>query len=283
MKKEFVQRMHLLCDELPYITSWYAKDMRTGQVYARDGSRVYPSASTRKTSILMAVLRAAHQGRLDLREPLRYEEHHRAGVVSGTFRFLTPGITITLRDALVQMIIISDNTCARMVLERIDLDEINDFCSSIGMKDTVHRTVVPRPDMAADHALNEVTTITACDQGLLYDLMVQACGDDSKARALGCSSAHCAFAVEVLSWQKLRNKISSLLPPEAKAATKGGTGRRGRMDGGVVFRYGGPLFVLTVYTDQLPAEMPDGLPGQVSAFRTMGLLGRACWEGCGAP
>lgn len=280
MKKELVERMHLLCDELPYTTSWYAKDLRTGLACARDGNRVFPSASTRKTSIMMAVLRAVHQGRLDLREPIRYEEHHREGVASGTFKFLTPGFTITLRDALIQMIIISDNVCARMVLERIDMAEINEFCASIGMKDTVHRTVVPRPNMEANHGLGEVTTITPCDQGLLYDLMVQACTDDSRARLLGCSREHCAFAIDVLSWQKLRNKISSMLPPDAKAATKGGTGRRGRMDGGIVFRHGEPLFILTVYTDQVPVEMPDGLPGQVSAFKTMGLLGRACWEGC---
>jgi len=277
--KELVARLNAICDEQPYVTSWYVKNLLTGEEADRDGHKPFPSGSTRKTSIMMAVLRAVNQGRLDLREPIVYEERLREGVVSGTFKFLTPGFTITLRDALVQMIIISDNVCTRMVMERIGLDEINEFCKSIGMVDTVHRTSVPRPDMAADHKLDEVTTITAYDQGLLYDLMLRGCTDAEVAKKLGCSSEQCAFAIEVLSWQKLRNKISSLLPADAKAAHKGGTGKRGRMDGGIVFRNDKPLFILTGYTDQVPLEMPDGLPGYVSAFNTLGRLGRACWDG----
>lgn len=277
--EKLVARLNAICDEQPYITSWYVKNLLTGEQADRGGHIAFPSGSTRKVSIMMTILRAVNRGKLDLNTPIVYEERLREGVVSGTFKFLTPGFTITLRDALVQMIIVSDNVCTRMVMERTSLEEINDFCQSIGMVDTVHRTSVPRPDMPANHKLDEVTVISARDQGLLYDLILQGSTDAVAAARLGCTSEQCAFAVEVLSWQKLRTKIASLLPADAKVAHKGGTGKRGRMDGGIVFRYGKPWFIITGYTDQVPVEMPDGMPGYVSAFNTLGRLARACWDG----
>ena len=278
-----IARLNAICDEQPYVTSWYVKNLVTGEQADRDGHLAFPSGSTRKVAIMMAVLRAVHQGRLDLNQAIVYEERLREGVMSGTLKYLTPGFSISLRDALVQMIIVSDNVCTRMVMERISLDEINDFCRAAGMADTVHRTSVPRPDMPADHPLDEVTVVSACDQGLLYELILRGGTDPETAARLGCSSEQCAFAIEVLSWQKLRTKIASLLPADAKVAHKGGTGKRGRMDGGVVFRRGSPLFIVTAYTDQVPLEMSDGMPGYVSAFNTLGRLARACWDGIADP
>jgi len=276
-----VAALNAICDAQPFVTSWYLKDLVSGRQADRGGHIPFPSASTRKTSIMMAVLRAVNQGRLNLEAPIVYEERLREGVMSGTFKFLTPGFTITLRDALVQMIVISDNVCTRMLLERISLVEINDFCRSVGMRDTMHRIAVPRPDMPPDHKLEEVTTISACDQGLLYDLILRGCTDPAAAAILGCTAEQCAFAIEVLSWQKLRTKIASQLPADAKVAHKGGTGKRGRMDGGIVFRHGVPLYILTCYTDQVPLQMPDGLPGYAAVFDAMGRMSRLCWEQLG--
>lgn len=273
-----INQLNKICDEQPYVTAWYFKNLITGETAHRFGHIPFAAGSTRKTSILMAVLREVHRGNLDLNEPVLYEERLREGVVSGTFRYLTPGFSISLRDALVQMIIVSDNVCTRMVLERISLAQINDFCQSLGMGNTSHRNTIPRPDLPIDHKLEEVTTTSAFDQGLLYDLILEGSVNPATATLLGCSPKQCAFALDVLSWQKLRTKMASLLPADTKIAHKGGTGKRGRMDGGIVFRDGAPLFIFTGYTDQVPLVMPDGLPGYASAFSTLGRLARTCWD-----
>ncbi|UZE25947.1 serine hydrolase [Pseudomonas sp. B21-056] len=274
-----INQLNQICEEQPYITAWHVKNLVTGEVAHRSGHTAFAAGSTRKTSILMAVLREVHRGHLDLNEQILYEDRLREGVVSGTFKYLTPGFSISLRDALVQMIIVSDNVCTRMVLERIELAQINGFCQAIGMHDTVHRNTIPRPDLPMDHKLEEVTTISAFDQGLLYDLILQGSVDPGAATLLGCSPELCTFALEVLSWQKLRTKMASLLPADAKVAHKGGTGKRGRMDGGIVYRDGVPRFIFTGYTDQVPLIMPNGLPGYASAFSTLGRLARVCWDG----
>ena len=39
-----------------------------------------------------------------------------------------------------------------------------------------------------------------------------------------------------------------------------------------------PLYVLTVYTDRLPVEMPNGLPGDAEANMHIARLSRACYD-----
>ena len=45
-----VKRMNVLCDALPFQTSWYLKDLKTGATADRMGDVPVPSASTRKIS-----------------------------------------------------------------------------------------------------------------------------------------------------------------------------------------------------------------------------------------
>ena len=123
--QELIARMNTLCDAQPFTTSWYVKDLVTGQEADRDGDMVLPSASTRKTSILMHALSRVHEGVLKLDAPCTIEARLQEGVDSGTYQYMTPGCVIPLRDAFVNMIITSDNVCTQLVLERLDRDALN--------------------------------------------------------------------------------------------------------------------------------------------------------------
>jgi beta-lactamase class A len=279
--EDLARRMHVLCDALPFDTSWYVKDLRGGGEMHRAGHVPVPSASTRKTSIMMAALKAVHEGRLDLSEPVTVEERLKKDVASGTYRYMTSGTVLPLRDVLVNMIITSDNVCTQMVLERLTLEEMDGFCRGIGMVGTAHRHKIPPLGLAFDHPVEAVTSTTPADQGLLLDLILQGTTDPAVAARLGCTTALCGFALDVLGWQLLRQLIPSLLPYGTKVAHKTGRGRRGRMDAGIVFRDGAPLYIMTVYTDRVPDTMPDGLPGHAASFNIAGQLSRLCWDSLG--
>ncbi len=107
--QDLIARMNAVCDAQPFTTSWYVKDLVTGQEADRTGDMVLPSASTRKTSILMHALSRVHEGVLKLDEPCTIEARLQEGVDSGTYQYMTPGCVIPLRDAFVNMIITSDN------------------------------------------------------------------------------------------------------------------------------------------------------------------------------
>src|SRR5882672_10908949 len=160
-----MKSLNELCDALPFQTSFYVKDLTTGARGDRFGSVPVPSASTRKISIMMAALAAVHAGKLSLDQKVTIESKYQDND-SGTFQHLTPGFAITLRDAMVMMIIVSDNTCTGLVVDLVGLTEIQRFCESIGMTHAVHRFGIP-PRLPADHGLAEVTSTTPRDQGLL--------------------------------------------------------------------------------------------------------------------
>ena len=99
---------------------------------------------------MLAALNAVCEGRLDLGSQILYEPRLRDGVASGIFRYLTPGINLTLRDAIIGMIVLSDNVCTKMVLERLTLEEVADYCQAVGMTGTHHRFLIPpRSQLAA--------------------------------------------------------------------------------------------------------------------------------------
>lgn len=270
--------LNAISDAEPFKTGWYVRDLKSNRVWSRSGDEIFPSASTRKISIMMAALSRVHQKKLDLKEEVVLEERLQHDVKSGTLQFMTPGVRVPLRDVIVNMIITSDNVSTQMLLERIPLDEMTEYCRSLGMKNTSHNILFPPSNLPYDHDLHAVTTTSPADQGLLLELILQGSRDDGAAARLGTSRELCGFALDVLSWQRLTKIISALLPTGTKVGNKTGTGKRGRMDAGIVYRGEEPLFVMTYYSDYVPIEMPDGLPGQARANVVGARLARACWD-----
>ena len=117
-----LDQLNAQCDEQPFETGWYLKDLENGQTAQRHGEVVFPSASTRKISILMAALKAVHQNRLALDQPVAIEAKYQNNQ-SGTFQHFQPGFTIQFQDTLVMMIIVSDNTCTGTIVDMLGLDE----------------------------------------------------------------------------------------------------------------------------------------------------------------
>jgi len=273
-----VTDMNALCDAQIFGTSWHLVKLATGTSAGRDADIPVPSASTRKTSIMMAVLAQVAAGRLDLDERITIEPRHADGVASGVLRYMTPGLVIPFRDAIVQMIITSDNVATRIVMERIDRDALNEWCGRAGMTGTVHRFDIPPLGMPWDHPLDAVTTTTPADQTLLLQHILDGAADQDAAARIGCTAPLCAWALEVLSWQIYRNMIPSRLPPDTRVANKTGLGQRGRMDAGIVYRGTRPIYILAGFTDRVPPVMPDGLPGFTHSFAVIGGLSRLCWD-----
>jgi beta-lactamase class A len=228
----------------------------------------------------MAALAAVHAGKLSLDQKVTVEARNQ-GNESGTFQHLTPGFWITLRDAMVMMIIVSDNTCTGMVTDLVGLPNLQRWCETVGMTATIHRYGIP-PKLPADHALDTVTITTPNDQGLLLELILKGTTDPAVAARLGSTPELCRLGLDILSWQKLKTRLPSLLPLGTKVAHKTGTGARGYMDAGILFKDDRPLCILTAFTDRVPAALPDGTPGFAAAAQLIGRMARLCYDGLGA-
>ena len=277
--RDLVKRLHAECESLPFQSSWFLKDLRTGATADRRGDVPVPSASTRKISIMMAALAAVHAGKLSLDQHVTVEARYQDND-SGTFQHLTPGFWITFRDALVMMIIVSDNTCTGMVVDLVGLAEVQRYCESVGMRGTTHRFGIP-PRLGPDHTLEQVTSTTPSDQGLLLELILRGTTDAAVAARLQCTPELCRLGLDILTWQKLKTRLPSLLPAGTRIAHKTGTGARGFMDAGIIWKGDSPLCILTAYTDQVPAALPDGTPGFAAAAQLIGRMARLAYDGLG--
>ena len=279
--RALVDKLNALCEAQPFETGWYLKELDGGATAHRHGDVVVPSASTRKVAILMTALRAVHAGRLSLTQPVVLLAKHQRNN-SGCFQFFLPNFTLPLRDVLVMMIIVSDNTCTGTVAEMLGLDAINEFSRSAGMVGTVHRQWVPPiadpavGDAAPDLSTSNVTT--PADVGRLLEMILLGAHDPEAASRLGCRPELCRLALDILRWQRLQQRLPLLLPPGAAVAHKTGTGPGNFNDAGIVFEGDRPLFVLSVYTGRVPAVMPDGAPGKAAASHHIGRLCRTCWD-----
>jgi beta-lactamase class A len=277
--QDLVKQMNALCDALPFQTSWFLKDMTTGATANRLGDQPVPSASTRKISIMMAALAAVHAGKLSLDQKVTIDAKYQDND-SGVFQHFTPGFWITFRDALVLMIIVSDNTCTGTVVDLVGLGEIQRFCDALGMKGTTHRFGIP-PKLGREHRLDQVTTTTPNDQGMLLELIWQGTTDAKVAARLGSTTELCKLGLDILTWQKLKARLPSQLPLGTKIGHKTGTGSRGFMDAGIIFKNDRPYYILTAYTEHVPEALPDGTPGFTAANQLIGRLARVAWDQLG--
>src|SRR5262245_34585431 len=255
-----VTDLNKLCDELPFHTGWYLKNLCTGNTAHRNGHVVVPSASTRKIAIMMTTLKAVHEGKLALDQPVTIQAKYQDND-SGCFQHLQPGFTIQLRDVLVMMIIISDNTCTGTVVDMVGLDAINALSQAVGMRGTTHRYGIPPAGMAGYRPAPETNATTPADVGLLLERILQGSQDPAVATHLGSTPALCQLALDILSWQRLRNRLPARLPLGTKVAHKTGTTARNYNDAGIIYQGNQPLFILSAYTDEVPLDLPAGPPG----------------------
>src|SRR5262245_25233372 len=277
--RELVERLNGVCAAAEFQASWYVKDLASGASANRLGDVAVPSASTRKISIMMAALAAVHAGKLALDQKVtidaRYQDND-----SGTFQHLTPGFWLTLRDAMVMMIIVSDNTCTGTVVDLVGLENVQRYTEAVGMRGTIHRYGIP-PKAGPDNTLDRVTTTTPNDQGLLLELILKGVDDPATAARLQCTPTLCRLGLDILSWQKLKTRLPSLLPRGTKVAHKTGTGHRCYNDAGIIFKADRPLCILTAYTVGVPDAVADGTPGFAAAYRLIGRMAQLSYNELG--
>jgi beta-lactamase class A len=113
----------------------FAENLKTGQTVALNSDEPVQTASVIKLLILYEAIEQVRSGKVHLESQLIL---HKADQVpgSGVLLFLDTPATLTLKDALSMMIIMSDNTAANLVIDRLGLASINARAQKLGLKNT---------------------------------------------------------------------------------------------------------------------------------------------------
>jgi beta-lactamase class A len=114
---------------MPARVGLYVKHLGTGEEAAIRADEIFSSQSTRKIPIMILAFQSAEDGKLNLDERVQIQ---RADFRNGTgvLQYHDPGMTLTVRDLITEMIITSDNTATNLIIAKLGgPDRINKWLS----------------------------------------------------------------------------------------------------------------------------------------------------------
>lgn len=204
----------------------------------------FPTASTIKVLIMATAFIA------DEREPGSLDAvitTHRSDLIGGSdFMSLQPdGKKFTVRELIVPMIQVSDNTASNLLITHFGFEAINATGVAAGMTDTLlarhfldYRAIVAHNDNVTTP--NDMTT-------LLFAIARGA----HEGTATIASAEHCRRMVKIMLGQTDRDAIPEGLPRHVAVANKTGEIDGTRNDVAIVSPFGDAPYILTVYTKWL--------------------------------
>lgn len=258
-----------------YSGTWTAAvtDLKSGVHIAIDEDAIMPTASLIKVPVLVALYRAARDGKLALADRTTYEQAHYCRG-SGVLQHMTPGVEMSVRDAAMLMIVISDNAATNMCIDLVGLDEINNTMGELGL----HRTHLLQRlgDSKAGLDARKMSVSSAGDMCALLTLIarheaVSAEASDDMLWIMRRLNGRAELSRE-LPWTEM-NMLPN--PRENWVAEKGGSFINGIRTGGAIFHSEKGHFAMAVFCEGGTSGRADH---DAEGNRIVGALGKAAWD-----
>jgi beta-lactamase class A len=116
-------------------TALYAIQLNTKNAVGVDADLPVQTASVIKLAILYHAMVQVREGKARWDEPLIL--HPKEAVAgSGILTFLDTPVTLTLKDVLTMMVIVSDNTATNLAIDRFGIDPVNARVEALGLENT---------------------------------------------------------------------------------------------------------------------------------------------------
>ncbi len=106
-------------------------DLRSEQCFDYLGDEIFPTASVIKLPILLTLMQQCQAGTASLDDPLMLRRSDMIGG-SGLLRYLTPGLTMPLRDWAFLMMNVSDNLATNVIIDYVGLGNVQAWLRAAG-------------------------------------------------------------------------------------------------------------------------------------------------------
>ncbi len=113
----------------------FAENLKTGQTVGIHADEPVQTASVIKLTVLYEAMEQIRAGKVHLDDPIVLRKTDQVQG-SGVLLFFDTPVTLTLKDALTMMIIMSDNTATNLVIDHLGLANIDRRIQTLGLKDT---------------------------------------------------------------------------------------------------------------------------------------------------
>ena len=242
----------------------YARQLNTGGENARaiaiDADEPVQTASVIKLAILYNAMVDVREGKASWDEKLTLKPGEAVGG-SGLFHFLDTPVTVTLKDVLTMMVIMSDNTATNMAIDRFGVDAVNARVESLGLKNTHLYKKVMKPatgPMPADQPKFGLGKTTPREMAEIIEQIGECHLRRATPGATGLGDwapmddkdkAVCDVALTMLKDQFYRETIPRYLPNggDQTVASKTGSLNAVRNDVALVAGKSGPM-VISIFT-----------------------------------
>ena len=241
----------------------YATQLNTGKTVGLDPDAVVQTASVIKLTILFEAMEQVRAGKAHWDDKITLAPGD--GVSgSGLLLFLDTPQTLTLKDVLTLMVIMSDNTATNLAMDKIGLDAVNARIAWMGLKNTHLYKKIGKPatePMPADQPKYGLGKTTPREMAEVME-RIGLCELDGPGRLEGgrpagplseSDTAICGVAMKMLRNQFYRDTIPRYLEKLDATETGSGTASKTgslnavRADVAIVAGKTGPM-VLSIFT-----------------------------------
>jgi beta-lactamase class A len=238
----------------------YATQLNTGRSVGLDPDAVVQTASVIKLTILFEAMEQVREGKAHWDDKLSLAPGD-AVPGSGLLLFLDTPLTLTLKDVLTLMVVMSDNTATNLAIDKIGLDAVNARIAWMGLKDTHLYKKIGKPamePMPPDQPKYGLGKTTPREMASVMERIGRCeLAGPAQAAATGPLSASdaaiCAVAMHILRNQFYRDTIPRYLEKLDTTETGSGTASKTgslnavRADVAIVAGKSGPM-VLSIFT-----------------------------------
>lgn len=240
--------------------SLYARQLNSERSVEVDASRPVQTASVIKLAILYEAMEQVRAGQIHWEDRIALKAGDAVNG-SGLLQFLDAPTTLTLKDVLTMMIVVSDNTATNLAIDRLGIRAIDDRLVQLGLANTYLYKKIGKPataPMPADQKRFGLGKTTAAEMERLME-RIALCQLDAVPRAESLTSvsekdaAICSVALTMLRNQFYREMIpryfDTLDSTETSVgiANKTGSLDAVRNDVAVITGKSGPI-ILSIFT-----------------------------------
>ncbi len=247
----------------------FAVQLQSGQTIGIEADRLVQTASDIKLAILYEAMVQVREGKARWDEKLTLPVGEAVNG-SGILLFFDAPLTLTLKDVLTFMVIVSDNTATNMAIDRFGVDAVNARMTTLGLRNTHLYKKVMKPatsPMPADQPKFGLGKSTAYEMATLMTRIgrcdlhasttrttpVPPTSEDGFAKPDEADKAVCAVGLKMLRNQFYRETIPRYLETVDSSetgtaiASKTGSLNAVRSDVAIVAGKSGPI-VLSIFT-----------------------------------
>ena len=216
----------------------------TGSIIVKDQEKEFSineevqskAASVIKLCILWQLYKEADDGNLSLDEEISLKDSDKVGGC-GILKEFRQGLSFTLREIGILMIVLSDNTATNLMIDRLGIEKISKTIEELGLENTIMERRMYDPvawKLGLENYTNPKDMILILDHMLNSDEISKEYRDEM---------------IGILRRQQLNNKLPAMMPSDVDFAHKTGELDDIDHDVGILFLDGKTIFIALMLKD----------------------------------